>query len=448
MEKIPKKRGLEGNLAIPEFQSKKPEPEVIIEKEEPKIKLGSEESFGKGWLQIMQEHASEFPEYAKEILGKVSAQKEILKREERALENFRNFWWKTKGLRFDAWNKQRNRSLESLEIKVKTLPNKTPYKTGGKKREGKRLRELGEFLLIKKQKIESLHLSLQNLDNGEPVDEFREETRKILSFDEDADQYFVEENGQKKYLGVGDITSDYAWGIKYVPAGDMIEPAYRKIAKKILINETRRNLENIYNYELITRHPQSTISINQAQTHIESYQQIANKKEASEKEVFSIMGILSEVVVRELISRVSLNKNLPFITSRASSLEDAVYKYDFKIRAYNKNRGVDVDSSEPPKGKPLKVGFQLKTHFKDLGTVITIGKYAKGKKEGVDEVLLLTITTDEFSKSIKRWLKAGKPSGGPEQFLSRDFKIELLKAVTKDLVEISAEEIEKIFPRE
>ncbi|MBI2062384.1 MAG: hypothetical protein HYT64_01705 [Candidatus Yanofskybacteria bacterium] len=326
---------------------------------------------------------------------------------------------------------------EGVEVGVKKLE---------RRREKRRLRKLEGFDLTKQTKMESLHLALQNLDNGEPVDEFRDETRRILYFDKDTKQYFIEEDGQKKHLGIGDIASDYAWGIKYVPDGEMIEPAYRNIAKKILVNETRRDIEDTYNYELGTRHPQYTISINRVEQFLKNYQK--TKGNVQKVELFAMLGILSEVIVRELISRTSANKDLAFVTLRASSLEDAAYKYDFKVRAKNKNRGIDVEGKEPPKDKPMKIGFQLKTHHKTGRVPVKSWHYSKGKKVEVDEILLIDITTEEFNKSIEKWLEQGKPSGGPEQFLSRNLKIALLKAVTKDLVEISDKEIEGIFPRE
>ena len=65
----------------------------------------------------------------------------------------------------------------------------------------------------------------------------------------------------------------------------------------------------------------------------------------------------------------------------------------------------------------------------------------------MDEILILTLRTNEIDEAFKIWLEKNRPSGGPEQFLSRDLKVELLKAVTKELVEISDDDIEKIFPR-
>src|SRR3989344_7508647 len=98
-----------------------------------------------------------------------------------------------------------------------------------------------ELRAQKKEKMNLLHLSIQNLDRGEPIDELRDETRKVVYFDEGNQQYFIEKRGKRKTIGIGDIMSDYAWGIKYVPDGEMIEPAYRALAKRILTNETRRD---------------------------------------------------------------------------------------------------------------------------------------------------------------------------------------------------------------
>lgn len=66
----------------------------------------------------------------------------------------------------------------------------------------------------------------------------------------------------------------------------------------------------------------------------------------------------------------------------------------------------------------------------------------------VDEIITLNVPGKEFREVTKKWLREDEPSGGPEQFLSRDLQVEILKAVTKGLVEIKNEDIEKIFPKE
>lgn len=379
----------------------------------------------------MIEYRDEVPENIANMLDKMSAthrMDKLTQEEKNIFIPARDKWWQQKfNISVSQW----------VEMEIK---RKKTLKPQNKIKKDKIQKKLEGFSLVKKQKMEELHMALRNLDSGEPVNEFRDETRRVLYFDENKNQYFVEEAGQKKYLGIGDILSDYAWGIKYVPDGEMTEPAYRIVAKRILTNEARRTIENVHNEELARIHPEKTLTTPSKKTLLELWSESGK--------IEPLIGLMAEVIVRELMSRTCLNNNLSYVILRANSLEDSFYKYDFKIRASNKNRGVDIESSEPKVRKPTKIGFQLKTHLRSTGTFINIKEFSKGKKGEVDEVLLLTITTDEFSKSVKKWVETGKLSGGPEQFLSRDLKMGILKAVTKNLIEISEEEIEKIFPKE
>lgn len=97
----------------------------------------------------------------------------------------------------------------------------------------------------------------------------------------------------------------------------------------------------------------------------------------------------------------------------------------------------------------IKQGVQLKSRSKALVLHNIYTRIIKAVKDSpVDEMMYMTIGSQALRYGFQKWLDLNKPSGGPEQFLSRDLKIEILKAVTKDLVEISDEEIEKTFPKE
>lgn len=240
-------------------------------------------------------------------------------------------------------------------------------------------------------------------------------------------------------VGIGDIVSDYAWGIKYVPDGEITEPAYRTVAKRILTNETRRDLETIHNIELNIQkgvYGSAIYPLSQIKTAIET--KIITGKELSKARMSGIAGLLGEIAIREFLSRVSLNNNLDFAVSRATFEEDAEFKYDFKIRIVHRVRGVSVQSSSNIKS----VGFQLKTTF--LRKSVYVGEYKKGKRQEVDDILLIKTPGKEFLDSFKRWLDAGEPSGGPEQFLSPELKKAILKAITEKLVDIPQEVFDKI----
>lgn len=305
-------------------------------------------------------------------------------------------------------------------------------------------KETLEHLSIrKKARMEALHLVIKHLDEGEPVKEFEDETRRVVYFDEEGQQYFLEERGQRKNIGIGDIVSDYAWGIKYVPDGEMREPAYRTLAKRVLANEARRDIENLYDQELAKIWPSShhgrLLHVSPTQPHLEKHW-----KRGKELVIWS--GFIAEKAVRELLNRIGLNEKLNFVVSRASALEDSIYRYDFKIRVLQRNRGVRV-KSENTSGT-TKFGIQfgaVKPRYARKKTKVIKEIKEKFVKElPVEDILIVTVDTDEFISVFNRWLELSKPSGGPEQFLSPELKKAILKAVTEKLVDIPQEVFDKI----
>lgn len=302
----------------------------------------------------------------------------------------------------------------------------------------------------KKEKMSLLHSAIQNLDQGEPVDEFGDETRIIVYFDEKKQQYFVDRDGSRRNIGLGDITSDYAWNIKYIPDGEMTEPAYRTLAKRILANEARRDIEQLYDRELTKVYQSTELSIRQPLAHIE--RQWKKWEHGSRGEGAMFIGMVAETTVRELLNRIALNNKLDFAVLRANAIEDNIYKYDFKIRVYQRNRGVvikqeDTEKTSSKKGETgIQFGLVKPRYARKKARTIEGIKEKFSKKLPVNDIVLITIQTKEFAYAFNKWLSNDKPPGGPEQFLSRDLKMGILKAVTKDLIEISEKEIEKIFP--
>ena len=211
-------------------------PETVIE--EPRVE--------RSWREILLQAKEEFPEEIQRIIEK-SSQGEKLKQEEyHRLDHFAQLWFReVLGIKI--------RKKISFQESVKKEPKKpkkplTEEELAEQKRKHEeilglaqernkqwaeqRQTKLAELASQKINKMEQLHGALRNLDRGEPVEEFRDETRRVVYFDEESQQYFAEEDGSRKILGIGDIVSDYAWGIKYIPDGDLVELAYRIIAKK------------------------------------------------------------------------------------------------------------------------------------------------------------------------------------------------------------------------
>lgn len=430
MEKGPKiGESLEGDVAIPEFEIKEKEETSSQENEDELVEISPEQE--KTWFEIILDARREFPEDIQRLIEK--KRDYALEAEEQSkFDTARNRWWKEKfGVEF--WSRNNNKSGAE--------------KQANKQREGllKRERKLNTLQADKIKRMEQLHRALKNLDEGEPVDEFKDEKRKVLYYDEESGKYFIDDNGQKKYLGTGDILSDYAWGIKYVPDGDMIEPAYRNIAKRILVNEVRRDLEDVYDRQLVSEHTYNVTMTSDPIDIITRWSKLDKQAKILEG------GIVAEAMVRELVTRISINDNMNFYVARASALEDSVFKYDFKVRA-SRNRGIEVRDGEEVVGKIKKLGIQFTTRISGPASnrkerLVKEIKKIFGNELPVDDLMYLRVPSGQFRDSFNRWLK-NKPSGGPEQFLSRELKVKLLKEVTKGLIEISDEEIDRIFPQD
>ena len=380
----------------------------------------------KSWQEILTQARSEFPEDIQRIINKDAQGRKLSLREYNNLDHFAQLWFREIfGMRI----KKKITTLGSSEEIKKPLTKDAPAAKLEKRSKKKQdqLEYLGD---LKKDQMERLHRALRNLDNGELVEEFIDETRRVVYFDEKNQWYFLEKNGIRINIGIGDIVSDYAWDIKYIPDSGMIEPtAYRTLAKRILTNETRRNLEKIHNYEL-ARHAGFTF------TKFKERFLAANEHE--KESLLGEIGFIAEIIVRELLSRIGQNHNLDFAVSRVTIEEDREFKYDFKIQAKRRIRGIDVDGRSPNKS----LGFDLKTRRRQKE--VQIDRTKKGVRLEVDEIFILKVPGKDINNAFQQWFKAGELSGGPEQFLSPELKRSILKNVTKNLTEIPQEVFDKI----
>ena len=71
-------------------------------------------------------------------------------------------------------------------------------------------------------------------------------------------------------------------------------------------------------------------------------------------------------------------------------------------------------------------------------------RYIKIIKKGVDDIILLRLPLGTYRQHFQEWLVAGKPPGGPEQYLTREEKVLIFKKTTKDFLDLSDEEINKL----
>lgn len=291
--------------------------------------------------------------------------------------------------------------------------------------------------VTKTNRMKRLQKSLNSIDAGENIEDF-EGARRTIYLDENKDELFVLENGLRKEIGMGDILSDYAWNIKYVPDPEMPHLYFRYLAKKILVNEARRDIEGIYYEELG----------GQAQSKPASIELIFSKI----RKGHTIVGFLAEHMARELCNRTGVNNDLGFLVLRVDPIEDTKYKYDFKLKTIKRRRGIAVEDKKNLSKVLRKIGvqFSVSINLEKKNLAVAKAKKKFAKELPVDDIIVVVLPQkgSDFIRAFRKWLSEDKPSGGPEQFLPRDLKIRLLKESIQGFIKITDEELDKIFPPE
>lgn len=383
---------------------------------------------------IMLDAIDEFPEDIRGILTKKSQGGPITSEEKDKFNRVRSqFWEKNFGVNFEERFSDLEQDYAEFNLTSDTRVHLAKRREKQVKKKGEKLGSIGEQKI---KRITALHFEFKNLDEGEIVTEFADETRRIVYFDEDNDGYYVLKGDQQRFLGVGDLLSDYAWGIKYVPDGEMIEPAYRRMAKRILVNEARRDLEELHNVELRLEYKKTEKNKESSPAPTITQGKIKNIGELWEKtHKWADLGFIAEIMARELMTRLAKNKKIEIVVERADCIEDGVYKYDFKVRTLNTTRGVGIGDEEEINKRIKKIGVQFTIAHK-VGNKKSRFFKAKDRykdKVPVDEIIFVQINSGEFGKAFDRWLESGKPSGGPEQFLPEEIKNTLLEEITAGL---------------
>lgn len=303
--------------------------------------------------------------------------------------------------------------------------------------------------LQKKVEMGRLKKKLGEIDRHEDYDETEISGRQTIYFDKDNGLFLKTEAGGKP-IGYGDIVADYEWGLKYRPDDNLPDNIWRKIRKTADIIEARKNIEKIFNDQLHyvkdVSKPTTTLSIKNIEKNIEN-------------EDFE--GVIAERIIYAFFVRFQYNNpELDFKVDTANSFEDTELKYDLKISVVNKNRargqGQISDRDEAPR-VTRRIGVQL--------TVTPGGKALREKaekievardkinlsendeivKNPVEDILLVSLPLKTYRENFKKWVGSGKPSGGPEAYLTREERKRLIEVVAGDLLQLKPEDIDSLI---
>jgi len=310
----------------------------------------------------------------------------------------------------------------------------------------------------KREAMGKLKKELRDIDERKNLSPEETHGRRAVYYDKNSESLFVlDENGTKKMVSVGDLVGDYNWGIKYKVDDSLPDNLWREIRKTLSLYETRQEIMEIWDEELhYNYHTALPVSRQMGLDFLEKKITSLEFMSQSPSVRGGITGALAERMVTGFLTRIQYNNpDLGFSVEQSNALEDTILKYDFKIYL-NKLRGVSLESKDVNRRqfvrnkKRFGVQFTISQHVSEKRKQIKIAKgqlaqYKNLIKKKVDNIVLVKMPVlQTFGDSYYRWLNEGKPSGGPEQYLTRKQKLSIFKQATKGLLNLSQEELKNL----
>ena len=285
--------------------------------------------------------------------------------------------------------------------------------------------------------MDQLHEQLKRLDNKEDL-EVPANTIPVAYDEEDGAYQYTGQDGNVRQLTLGTILSDIAWGNHY----HFDENAPRADIKRYLLESAHHQIRDLLDEQIIMTES------NSASTHHfkrQAYAAIAADTKSGEAERKS--GLVAERIAEGLLSRIAIDNKVPFSIDWADAYEDVEHKADFFIHKEGHERQAKTDAGDIT---ALDDSF---TKEEDFAVQFSINRDAAGHKEhqlkrvaaeGATLDTILVIFSDvNVQRALQGWEQAGRPPGGPGEFLERHTKRKLFEALLNKM--FSNDEILKMW---
>ncbi|MDE2001334.1 MAG: hypothetical protein KGI60_02060 [Patescibacteria group bacterium] len=332
----------------------------------------------------------------------------------------------------EAFKKARERKKKQKEARVQNLAKKSNQR-------------IDELMLMKKGVVLDLKTELRSIDEQKMSPEYVQGRKEVFYDDKSESLFILDSAGKRQEVSFGDLVGDYGWGIRYRPDASMPAALRRKIRKTLALHEARNKIQTLYNEELQERfsagYPASTFGI--------EFIDKTMRRNGADAE-----GVVAEHLAREFLVRVQYNNpQLGMSVERSNALEDRELKYDFKIRS-RKTVGVALEPDNMSRKEFVKqkrqIGIQFTIGSASKTELVQIGKgrleaYKEILRGRVDDIVVVQIPSLKgLADLYRKWVRAGRPSGGPEQYLSIEQKGEIFDQATKEILDVSDAEKEAL----
>ena len=293
-----------------------------------------------------------------------------------------------------------------------------------------------KFNVEKRAIMDALKKRLRDIDAHVDYSEEERAKRRSVFYDKESKRLFVNEGGKKKQLTYGDVVADLDWGVSYQPDESCPREIWRRIRKLSDLSRAQQDISKIFNQEIASLEKISLPTTDLDEEFIE--------KHMSDHPY--IHGVIGERMAKNILMRISYNNpGMLLRVESSNAIEDVELKYDFKILMPKKTRGVALEGEDMSREEFVKHKRRLGIQFTVTGLSYRLNKkrraikiaqqkindktFNRYVKRMVDDIVLVSVPLKTYKDCFKQWLESGKPSGGPEQFLSEEGKNHLVNAV-------------------
>ena len=296
-------------------------------------------------------------------------------------------------------------------------------------------REIYDLQKKKQEVMSHLKVQLECLDNPECQLE-KGEGERSAEFDAEQNGFkYLDDNGKEQVATLGDLITDMDWGVYYNLDAD----APRSMAKKYLVERAKQELRELLDLQIIKSESGSS-SVHEFKR--ETYKIIEDERASGVVE--RRVGFISEAIVKDFLKKLSIdNKDLPFEIHEADVFQDVEQKIDFIIHLKEGSRGVGVEESADAKDVGVQFSIAPEFRAKKQEQVNRSIERLRANREHIRDIALVIFPLAIAEVFKGRWIRHGRPAGGPEKFLYKDMAEKLFTELLKDIV--AKEEITKAW---
>jgi len=295
----------------------------------------------------------------------------------------------------------------------------------------------------KKQEImRRLKEQLSCLDDPECRFE-RMENERLARFDEAVNGFkYEDDNGNERVASFGDLVTDIDWGIRYFLSKD----SPRRLIKRYLVESAKYELRELLDLQIIKSEVGGDIAHEARQRAYRAVEEERASGVAKER-----WGLISETIVKNLLKKFSIDKNLPFEVKESDIFQDVEQKIDFIIHRKEKARGVNVETDERTQDVGIQFSVSPRVAGKKKHQIEKSKRRLKEQGERIQDIVLVIFPLTIAHTLKEKWIKNGKIAGGPGKFLRRKvakklFSELLRNILTKDEINNSWQAIQGHFP--